>query len=1002
MFANDYHLEHFDKLEKRRSSVVSHSSDGDSVQDVKEVEVEVQMSPKQEARSPTPQKAKRTSIFGGLGLQAPNPMKNMFGSGSSHHSASPAVTPRDEELDATASATESGASETESEDNGEWADVDKSTERVITHNRLHVGGKPIRQAVMNLRMGKGLAGQSNPYEEFYVVLRDDCILLFKHFVIVKDEIKVEHEHHPSAVILLIDVDKVYRSNKHEHGFKVISQNVNRKFKCASKKEADDWVHDIKHHSAANRVESPEVSYTPPRARVEAEFFVCGRDYYERLCSELLKAKKEVFIADWMLSPKIYLVRGNLTDKEKLDDVEAVHRDDNESWRDVTDSDEDESSEEDENAPRFKMGGANSASARLRDIINSKVVEPKREEKKSLWNTTIRNTRLYLKRRQLREKHRLDNILRRLANNGVRIYVLLYREQEMALALKSAECAKYLESLHGHIFVIRHGPPFKDIYYSHHQKCVVIDQQKAFVGGLDLAVGRFDDKQHHLFDPHDQIWRGMDFYNPEVAEIARSHDWEKDVVDRTEHPRLPWQDIHCMVTGKAAGDVALNFVQRWNSHRLEMSTGADVGDADANQFDSLYNMTPPAAMKKQLSVNQKMHAAVKSAAFAGVGSTAASTADTPTAATPGTASSINSKKLSAARKAKKKYPFLTPYHHEMKKRIFQRGQDLCCVQVCRSFGFWHGSLRHEASIHAQYMHAIESAEHYIYIENQFFVSSGADRGVKNKVSEALRNRLVRAIKERAKFRVMVVIPVWPDGPLETNAACRAVMHLQFRTISRGKSSLLESLRKEFPDVDLKEYISFHTLHNFGVLNGKAVHNRIYIHSKLLIVDDRLAIVGSANINDRSLNGTRDSELAVVVFESAPQSRGVMNGKPYDVLKCVRNLRLRIWANHLGMKFKDAKDRLADPVSDSSFREMVQDISTTNTDIYKTVFPSFPSSDILHLSDYKKAKRRPSGDPNKLRGIHGHLVDFPQDFLSGDRLKPGVTNKEFLANYAALFG
>ena len=32
---------------------------------------------------------------------------------------------------------------------------------------------------------------------------------------------------------------------------------------------------------------------------------------------------------------------------------------------------------------------------------------------------------------------------------------------------------------------------------------------------------------------------------------------------------------------------------------------------------------------------------------------------------------------------------------------------------------------------------------------------------------------------------------------------------------------------------------------------------------MIVDDVLAIVGSANINDRSQNGNRDSELAVVI-------------------------------------------------------------------------------------------------------------------------------------------
>jgi phospholipase D1/2 len=38
---------------------------------------------------------------------------------------------------------------------------------------------------------------------------------------------------------------------------------------------------------------------------------------------------------------------------------------------------------------------------------------------------------------------------------------------------------------------------------------------------------------------------------------------------------------------------------------------------------------------------------------------------------------------------------------------------------------------------------------------------------------------------------------------------------------------------------------------------------YIHSKLMIVDDRRVICGSANLNDRSQNGDHDSEIAVLI-------------------------------------------------------------------------------------------------------------------------------------------
>ena len=38
--------------------------------------------------------------------------------------------------------------------------------------------------------------------------------------------------------------------------------------------------------------------------------------------------------------------------------------------------------------------------------------------------------------------------------------------------------------------------------------------------------------------------------------------------------------------------------------------------------------------------------------------------------------------------------------------------------------------------------------------------------------------------------------------------------------------------------------------------------IYVHSKMMIVDDEFILIGSANINDRSLRGNRDTEIAVV--------------------------------------------------------------------------------------------------------------------------------------------
>jgi phospholipase D1/2 len=48
-----------------------------------------------------------------------------------------------------------------------------------------------------------------------------------------------------------------------------------------------------------------------------------------------------------------------------------------------------------------------------------------------------------------------------------------------------------------------------------------------------------------------------------------------------------------------------------------------------------------------------------------------------------------------------------------------------------------------------------------------------------------------------------------------------------------------------------------LRNHGTLNGIPVTEIVYVHSKIMIVDDCIALIGSANINDRSLMGDRDS-------------------------------------------------------------------------------------------------------------------------------------------------
>lgn len=56
----------------------------------------------------------------------------------------------------------------------------------------------------------------------------------------------------------------------------------------------------------------------------------------------------------------------------------------------------------------------------------------------------------------------------------------------------------------------------------------------------------------------------------------------------------------------------------------------------------------------------------------------------------------------------------------------------------------------------------------------------------------------------------------------------------------------------------------------------VQEELYIHTKLMIVDDLRVIMGSANLNDRSQNGDHDSEIALVV-EDLDFIETTMDGK-----------------------------------------------------------------------------------------------------------------------------
>jgi phospholipase D1/2 len=120
---------------------------------------------------------------------------------------------------------------------------------------------------------------------------------------------------------------------------------------------------------------------------------------------------------------------------------------------------------------------------------------------------------------------------------------------------------------------------------------------------------------------------------------------------------------------------------------------------------------------------------------------------------------------------------------------------------------------------------------------------------------------------------------------------------------------------------------------------------------MIVDDEYAIIGSANINDRSMLGDRDSEIAIYVEDP----------------RAVAGLRKQLWKEHFGI-IEDGSEThaiktlmdvneirsevlrtLNDPCSDACFDLWVES-SRSNADIFRDVFGVVPCNELRTRKDF----------------------------------------------------
>ena len=367
------------------------------------------------------------------------------------------------------------------------------------------------------------------------------------------------------------------------------------------------------------------------------------------------------------------------------------------------------------------------------------------------------------------------VLSAAARRGVTVHGLLWRSQPAKLEQSEAENADFVRDLQdagGDLLLdarTRRGG-------SHHQKLVIAvhpgDRARdvAFVGGIDLARSRNDDREH-LGDP-----QPMDF--PSAY-----------------GPRPPWHDVQLEVQGPAVSDLALTFRERW-----EGSTLLDLPSPLRMLWDRTY------------------HAGAMTGG------------DLP--------------------KALPDPPVAGPH----------------AVQVLRTYpARWRRypfAPLGERSIAAAYEKVLRRAHRLIYIEDQYLWAPGIAR------------LLGRALAADPGLHLVAVVPRWADKD--------------------GRSAMPSLLGRERA-IDVCRAAGGERFAIYDVENHEGI--AVYVHAKVVIIDDVWAMVGSDNLNRRSW--THDSELSCAVLDETHDQREPRDpaGLGDGARVFARDLRLELWREHL---------------------------------------------------------------------------------------------------------
>ena len=96
--------------------------------------------------------------------------------------------------------------------------------------------------------------------------------------------------------------------------------------------------------------------------------------------------------------------------------------------------------------------------------------------------------------------RLIDILDYKAKQDVKIYILIFYEWSIGLGVNSKHTEDIFKQLNNKINFLRfpsHGQ--NGLFWSNHEKLIIIDKIIGYVGGFDLCWGRYDNNEHPKYE-----------------------------------------------------------------------------------------------------------------------------------------------------------------------------------------------------------------------------------------------------------------------------------------------------------------------------------------------------------------------------------------------------------------------------------------------------------------------------------------------------------------------